>query len=404
MSGLRTSISTVALHGGPARALRSGPLVPALVQSTTFLKQSVEIEPEHAYSRVSNPTVSELERRLGALEDARAICFGSGLAAETALLLAVLRAGDHVVCGEAVYGGTVRLLRQVLSGFGVAASFADTSDPAAVRRALRPRTRLIFAETPSNPTLVLADVAALAAIAREAGAVLAVDNTFLTPALQRPLDLGADVAVYSTTKQIEGHAVAPGGALVTRDAGLDERLRFIRKSTGGIIAPFNAWLTVQGLRTLPVRARVQSRHARRVAGRLAAHSLVTCVNYPGLPSFPQRELARRQHLGAHGNVLSFEVAGGYRAAAELMSRLRLCALVEHVGSVETLVTHPASMTHADVPREHRLAVGIADGLVRLSVGLEDPDDVAEDLDRAIEAAHATAGAAAEGRGACVAAL
>jgi cystathionine beta-lyase/cystathionine gamma-synthase len=326
---------------------------------------------------------------LGALEDAPpSVCFGTGLAAETALFLAILKAGDHAIIGDAIYGGTVRLFRQVLSELGISSTFVDTSDAAAVAKAITPRTKLVFIETPANPTLKLTDIGAIAEVCKRAGVPLAVDNTFLTPALQRPLDLGADIAVYSTTKHIEGHSTALGGAITSRDEKLLERVRWIRKCTGGIIAPFNAWLTVRGLKTLPLRLREQSRNALRVAQWLAQHPSVERVYYPGLADFPQAQLAARQHLAVngerfHGGVVAFELSGGTQAGIDLLNSVQLCSLVEHVGSVETLITHPASMTHADVPPEHRRAVGIADGLVRLSVGLEDPEEVIADLDQAI---------------------
>jgi cystathionine beta-lyase/cystathionine gamma-synthase len=389
----RASAETLCAHAGQGG--RDGdPLVFPIVQSTSFGRDGLQSRAEHAYSRVSNPTVAALERALGDLEHAPpAVAFAAGLAAEAALLLAVLRAGDHVVCGRAVYGGTTRLLQQVLSGFGVSADFVDATQPAAVAAALRPQTRLVFVETPANPTLVLTDIAAVAALARRAGALLAVDNTFLTPLLQRPLDLGADVTVYSTTKFIEGHSAALGGALLARDAALLERLRFVRKSTGAIQTPFNAWLTLQGLKTLPLRLARQSESAQWLADALAARPEVARVHYPTRLPGPQAELARRQHEGAHGAVLSFEPRGGAPAARALLGRVRLCRLAEHVGSVETLLTHSASMTHADVPADERRLAGIDDGLLRLSVGLEDPRDILRDLCDALQAAPAAGEAA-----------
>ncbi len=380
---------TTAIHGGLAPDPLTGALVTPLVQSTTYVNEAVGVSKGHAYSRVSNPTVSALEAQLGAIEDAPpAVCFVTGLAAETALFLALLRQGDHAVLGDAIYGGTVRLFRQVLSGLGVESTFVDSSDAENVRRALRPNTRLVFIESPANPTMKLTDIAAVARIARGAGVPLAVDNTFLTPVIQRPLDLGADVCVYSTTKHIEGHSTAIGGSVVSRDEALLERVRFIRKCTGGIQAAFQAWLTVRGVKTLPLRLRQHSENALKVAQALRANPHVAAVNYPGLDDFPQRELAERQHRGGlHGGLLSFEVAGGTEAAVRVLNGVRLCSLVEHLGSVETLITHPVTMTHADVPREQRLAVGITDGLIRLSVGLEEPEDVIADLERAIAAAH-----------------
>jgi cystathionine beta-lyase/cystathionine gamma-synthase len=384
------SAATTCLHGRRRdKRTDRGPLVGALVQSTTFVQRHVGDDNGPSYSRVSNPTVDEVEETLGALEGAPpSVCFGTGLAAETALFLALLRAGDHAVVGDAIYGGTVRLFRQVLSELGITATFVDTSDPAAVSRAITSRTKLVFIETPANPTLKLTDIAAIAQVCKRSGVPLAVDNTFLTPVLQRPLDLGADISVYSTTKHIEGHSAALGGAITSRDEKLLERVRWIRKCTGGIIAPFNAWLTLRGIKTLPLRLREQSRNAQRVAEWLAANPAVERVHYPGLADFPQATLAATQHASFngetfHGGVISFELKGGTQAGINLLNNVKLCSLVEHVGSVETLITHPASMTHADVPPEHRRAVGIADGLVRLSVGLEDPTEVIADLEQAI---------------------
>jgi cystathionine beta-lyase/cystathionine gamma-synthase len=374
---------TLCPQAGQAR--RDGePLVTPIVQSTTFCRDGLESTAEHRYSRESNPTVSALEQALGRLEDSGpAVCYASGLAAESGLLMALLRSGDHVVCSRALYGGTTRLLRRVFARFGVESDVVDATDVGAVARALRPGTRLVFVETPANPTLALCDVRRIAELAHAAGALLAVDNTFLTPVLQRPLELGADLSVYSTTKFIEGHSAALGGALVGHDAALLEELRFVRKCTGSIQAPFNAWLTLQGLKTLPLRLRRQSESARAIAEWLAAHPETSVVHYPGLAGFGQAELARAQHLGAHGAVVSFELAGGAAAARSLLRGVKLCRLVEHVGSVESLLTHSASMTHASVPAEERAAVGVSEGLVRLSVGLEEPEDVIADLQQAI---------------------
>jgi cystathionine beta-lyase/cystathionine gamma-synthase len=383
--------STRAVHAGQGPDPSTGAILTPIFQTTTYVQQAVGVHQGHTYSRASNPTVSVLEACLGELEDAPpSVCFSTGLAAETALFLALLRSGDHVVASEVCYGGTVRLLREILSGFGVAASFVDTTSPAAVAAALTPRTRLVFVETPANPTLALTDIAAVAAVTRAAGIPLAVDNTLLTPVLQRPLDLGAGVSVYSTTKHIEGHNSTVGGALTSRDEALLERLRFIRKSIGSIQSPFESWLTLRGIKTLPLRLRQHSVHAQAVAEWLESQPRVTRVLYPGLPSFPQHELAVRQQRG-HGGVLAFEVQGGLRAGTALMNAVRLCALAESLGAVETLVTHPVSMTHGDVPREQRERAGVTDGLVRLSVGLEDPADVIADLEQALDAATVLSG-------------
>ncbi|MEP0846274.1 MAG: aminotransferase class I/II-fold pyridoxal phosphate-dependent enzyme [Phycisphaerae bacterium] len=363
------------------------PLVTPIVQSTTFCCAGLDSRAPHAYSRVSNPTVDALERALGAIEQAPpAVAFASGLAAEAALFFALLRSGDHVICGQAVYGGTTRLLQQVLSGLGVETTFVDSTRAPDVAAALRPNTRLVFIETPANPTLDLTDIQTVARVAHHGQALLAVDNTFLTGVLQRPLDCGADLSVYSTTKFIDGHSAALGGAIVARDERLLERLRFIRKCTGGIQTPLNAWLTAQGLKTLPLRLRRQSENAQCVAEWLAARPEVTRVLYPMLRPHAEAAIARRQHLGHHGAVVSFELAGGRETAQRLLGHVRLFRFVEHVGSVESLITHPATMTHADVPPRQRARVGVTDGLVRLSIGLEDPADLIADLSCAIQAA------------------
>ena len=337
------------------------------------------------YSRTANPTVSALERRLAALEGAEhASCFGTGLGATAALALALLQAGDRAVLSDVVYGGTVRLFQKILSKFGVESEFVDAADPAAWEEALRRPARLVFVETPANPTLKLTDIEVVARLAHDAGAVVVVDNTLLTPVLQRPLDLGADIVLHSTTKFIEGHNATLGGALITRDAGLHEKLTFLRNAIGAIQSPFNAWLTLQGVKTLPLRMERHSANALRVARFLESHPRVTKILYPGLESFPQYELARRQQ-GSGGALMAFEVEGGTEAGIRVMNGVRLCALAENLGAAETLVTHPASMTHAAVPLEQRLATGITDGLIRISVGLENPDDIIADLRRALEA-------------------
>lgn len=384
------SIETLALHGSCPDEDFSSALITPLVQSTTFLTGG-----PHAYSRVSNPTVSALEHELGALEDAPpAVTFSTGLAAETALFLTLLKQGDHAIVGRGVYGGTVRLFRQVLNNLGIDSTFVDTADPRHIADAIQPETKLVLIESPTNPTLELADIAAIARVTKPRNITLIVDNTFLTPVIQRPLDLGADICVVSTTKHIEGHSTALGGAVTSRDEAFLEKLRFIRKATGAIQTPFQAWLTSRGLKTLPLRIRQHSENALVLALALAKNPAITRVNYPGLDSFPQRELAQRQHTDArggegrtcHGGVISFELDGGIETGREFLKHVKLCKLVEHVGSVETLVTHPATMTHADVPPEQRQAAGITDALIRLSVGLESPNDILADIEQAIDRA------------------
>lgn len=379
------SLATLALHAGAAPDPATGALLTPIYQSTTYVMEGVGSHKGFTYSRTANPTVSALERRLAALEGAEhAACFGTGLGATAALALALLQAGDRAVLSDVVYGGTVRLFQQVLARFGVAAELVDTADPEALAAALRRPARLLFVETPANPTLKLTDIELAARLGHAAGAVVVVDNTLLTPVLQRPLDLGADVALHSTTKFIEGHNATLGGVLITSDAGLHERFTFLRNAIGGIQSPFNAWLTLQGVKTLPLRMERHAANALRVARFLEGHPRVTRILYPGLDSFPQRRLARRQQRSG-GALMAFEVAGGTEAGIRVMNGVRLCALAENLGAAETLVTHPASMTHAAVSPEQRLATGITDGLIRISVGLENPDDLIADLRRALEA-------------------
>ena len=372
------------IHGGLAPDPGTGALLTPIFQSTTFAQEAVGRSKGFTYSRTGNPTVAALERNLGEIEGALpAACFATGMAAITVLLLATVKAGDHAVVSDVVYGGTVRLLRQVLAGYGVRASFADTSDLAALAAAVTPETRLVLVESPANPTLKLTDLAGAARVAHEGGALQAVDNTLL-PCLQEPLVLGADVVVYSTTKYIEGHNATVGGALLTRDPALAEKIRFLQNATGCIQAPFEAWLTLRGLKTLPLRLARHSESALAVARFLEAHPRVERVAYPFLDSFPQVELARRQQK-AGGGMIAFEVHGGTAAGIRVMNSVALCSLAENLGAVETLITHPASMTHAPIPAAERVAIGNSDGLVRLSVGLEDPEDLIADLDRALAA-------------------
>jgi len=380
-----SALATVALHAGRVPDPTTGALLPPIYQTTTYVQKKVGEHLGYTYSRTANPTVTALERRLAALEGAEhALCFSTGLAATVALALGLLRAGDRVVLSAVVYGGTYRLFADLLAGFGVHTDNVDTGDDEALARALATPARLVLVESPANPTLRLTDLALASRLGHAAGALVVVDNTLLTPALQRPLELGADVVLHSTTKFIEGHNATVGGALITRDAALAERLQWTRNAIGAIQSPWNAWLTLQGVKTLPLRMRRHCESALEVARFLAAHPRVTRLLYPGLASFPQAELARRQQRGG-GALIAFEVEGGAEAGARLMSALKLCSLAENLGAAETLVTHPASMTHAAVPAAQRQALGITDGLVRLSVGLEEAEDLIADLRQALEA-------------------
>ncbi len=376
-------IETLALHAGTEPDPTTGAILTPIYQTTTYRQEAVGVDKGFTYSRAGNPTVAALERRLAALENAAyATCFSSGLAATTALFLGLLRAGDRVVVSEVCYGGTVRLLQQIFSAFGVAADFIDTSDETVFRDALSRPAKLVFIETPANPTLRLTDIALASKLTHEASALLIVDNTLLTPVLQKPLDLGADVSLHSTTKFIDGHNATIGGALITRNKDLHERFDFIRKSTGTIQAPFDAWLTLQGAKTLPLRIAQHAENALAVARFLEQHPRVSNLFYPGLESFPQLALAKTQQSSG-GALIAFEVDAGADAGIKLMNSVRLCSLAENLGSAETLITHPASMTHGAVPPEQRASAGITDGLVRLSVGLENPADIIADLEQAL---------------------
>lgn len=379
--------TTRQIHSGVEPDPVTGSILTPIYQTTTYVQESVEryLAKGYSYSRSGNPTVRALERKLADLEGgADCTCYATGMAAIQAVYLAFLKSGDHAIVSDVAYGGTYRLSTKIFSRFGVEFTFADTARPEAVREALRSNTRLILTETPANPTLKLTDIAAISAIARQHGLTHAVDNTFLTPFYQRPLELGADLVVYSTTKYFDGHNATVGGAVVARNREQDQALRFIQNATGIIMSPLGAWLTLQGCKTLSVRMERQSANAMAIARFLEAHPQVARVCYPGLESFPQRALATRQASG-FGAMLWFEVKGGAAAGKALMDKIKLWSLAENLGSVESLITHPVTMTHADVDEAERRRVGITDGLVRLSVGLEDAEDLIEALEHALAA-------------------
>ncbi len=383
--------ATVAIHGGRSRDSHASSILFPLYQTSTFVHEAVGVDKGFSYSRVANPTVDALEKAIGVLEDTPpAICFRTGMAAVSTLFLALLKAGDHVVLSDVVYGGTIRLFNEVLENLGVSASFVDSSNATNVEAAITTSTRIIFIETPGNPTLKLTDIEAVSRIAQRHSLLLVVDNTFLTPLLQRPLDLGADVSLLSTTKYIDGHNATLGGSIATRDESLLERLRIVRKTLGTTQAPFEAWLVLQGIKTLPARLKLHCDNAQLVASWLESHPRVGRVYYPGLDSFPQKRLAERQQSG-FGGMIAFELEAGFDATIRALNNVKLCSRAESLGGLETLITHPSSTTHADVEPDLRRKIGISDGLVRLSVGLEAPEDIIADLDQAF----ATAGCCAE---------
>ena len=378
--------STKQIHAGVTPDPATGAILTPIYQTTTYVQESIDkyLDKGYSYSRSSNPTVRTLELKLAELEGgADCTCFGTGMSAIQGIMLAFLNADDHAIISDVAYGGTYRLCTEVLNRFGIEFTFANTSDPAAVKASIKDNTALILTETPANPTMKLSDIAAISEIAQAAGVVHAVDNTFLTPYYQQALDLGADLSVHSTTKYFDGHNATVGGAVIAKTAEHDEKMRFIQNSTGSIMSPQVAWLTMQGCKTLSVRMDQQSANAMAIAEYLEAHSKVKQVCYPGLPSFAQHALARKQASG-FGAMLWFEVKGGLKAGKTLMDSIELWSLAENLGSVESLITHPVTMTHADVDEAERKRVGIIDGLVRLSVGLEDADDLIEALDQALQ--------------------
>ena len=380
--------STRQIHAGVTPDPTTGSILTPIYQSTTFVQPSVDdyLSKGYSYSRSGNPTVRALETKLAELEGgADCATFGTGMSAVTGTMLAFLNAGDHAIISDVAYGGTYRLCTKVLNRFGIDFTFADTSNPDEVASSVRDNTALFLTETPANPTMKCSDIAAISEIARKAGAVHVVDNTFLTPYYQRPLELGADLSLHSTTKYMDGHNATVGGAVISRTGELAEKVRFIQNSTGSIMSPQVAWLTMQGCKTLSLRMDQQSANAMAIAEFLEAHPKVEQVRYPGLPSHPQHELSGRQASG-YGAMLWFEVRGGLAAGKKLMDNIELWTLAENLGSVESLVTHPVTMTHADVDKAERQRVGIIDGLVRLSVGLEDVEDLIDALEKALEKA------------------
>ncbi len=374
------------IHAGVTPDPTTGSILTPIFQSTTYVQPSVDeyLSKGFTYSRSGNPTVKALEVKLADLEGGiDCACFGTGMSAVLAAMLAFLEAGAHAIVSDVAYGGTYRLSTKVLSRFGIDYTFADTSNPDDVAAAVRENTKMILTETPANPTMKCSDIAAISEIAKKIRAVHAVDNTFLTPYYQLPLELGADLSIHSTTKYMDGHNATVGGAVISKSEEHAEAVRFIQNSTGTIMSPQVAWLTLQGCKTLSVRMDAQSASAMAIAEFLEAHPKVEQVAYPGLASFAQHELSTRQASG-YGAMLWFEVKGGVAAGKKLMDNIELWTLAENLGSVESLITHPVTMTHADVEPAERARVGIIDGLVRASVGLEDTDDLIAALGAALD--------------------
>ncbi len=372
---------TLAIHAGNTADPLTGAVVPPIYQVSTYKQDGVGgLRGGYEYSRSANPTRTALEENLAALEGGRrGLAFASGLAAEDCLLRTLLGPGDHVVIPNDAYGGTFRLFSRVVSRWGVEWSVADTSDPAAVRAALTPRTKAVWVETPSNPLLGITDIAAVAQVARDAGAKLVVDNTFATPYLQQPLALGADVVVHSLTKYMGGHSDVVGGALIVNDDALGEELAYHQNAMGAVAGPFDSWLVLRGTKTLAVRMERHSENATKVADMLSRHPRVTRVLYPGLPDHPGHEVAAKQ-MRAFGGMVSFRVEGGEEAAVEVCNRAKVFTLGESLGGVESLIEHPGRMTHASAAGS---PLEVPGDLVRLSVGIENVDDLLEDLQQAL---------------------
>jgi cystathionine gamma-lyase len=361
----------------------TGAIVPPIYQSATFVLEEVGKDKGFDYTRSSNPTRFTLERNLAAIEGAaHCATFASGMSAVDAVMK-LFSAGDHIVSSDDVYGGVSRLFDQYLSRQGMEFTYVDSSFPEKVEAAIRPNTRMIWIETPTNPLLKVSDVRALADIAHDHGLLLGVDSTFATPALLRPIELGADIVMHSTTKYISGHNQIIGGALMTNSDELQARFRHVQKSIGAVASPHDSWLILLGVKTLSLRMERHSSNALAVARWLEAHPKVSKVTYPGLESHPMHHVAKKQ-MSAFSGMISFELTGGIPAGVALLNNVELCALAESLGAVETMITHPATMTHVEVPREQRIARGLTDGLCRLSVGIEHVGDIIADLEQALD--------------------
>jgi cystathionine beta-lyase/cystathionine gamma-synthase len=375
--------ATRAIHCGQEPDPLTGSVTVPIYPTSTYVQQGIGENKGYEYSRVSNPTRTRLEENLAALEGAVAArVFGSGMAAINAIV-SMLKSGDHVVCGNDLYGGTPRLFNQVMTGFGLEFSYIDTSDAENVERALRKNTRMVYVETPTNPLMRLSDLTAISQICRRKKVALVVDNTFMSPYFQQPLALGADMVVHSTTKFLNGHSDGLGGVVMCAKQEHADQLAFLQKAAGAILSPFECWLVLRGVKTLAARMEIHDRSGRIVADFLSKHKKVKAVFYPGLPDHPQHALAKRQMTG-FGAMITFET-GSQKNANKMLKKVRICSLGESLGGVETLISHPATMTHAGLGAKGRAAIGITDGMVRISVGIEDVDDILDDLDAALNA-------------------
>ncbi len=378
--------STKAIHAGQPADPATGATIVPIYQTSTYTQDGIGQHKGYEYSRTGNPTRQALETCLASLENADyGLCFASGTAAADAVMK-LLNPGDHVVCADDVYGGTYRLFELVLKRYGIEYSWIDMTDAASVKSAMKPNTKMVWIETPTNPLLNLVDISAVAALAKASGAITVVDNTFASPYLQQPLALGADIVLHSTTKYIGGHSDVVGGFIGTSNSGYLETIKYHQNAVGGVPGAFDCWLTMRGAKTLAVRMKQHCENAQRVADFLVDHEDVEKVVYPGLASHPQHDLAKRQMSG-FGGMVSFVIKGGEQAARAIANKTKLFSLAESLGGVESLIGHPATMTHASIPVDEREARGITWGLLRLSVGIEDADDLVADLEQAFAAAR-----------------
>ena len=374
---------TKVVRSGIAPDPTTGAIVPPVYQTATYVLEEVGKDKGFDYTRASNPTRAVLEANLADLDGGKfGTCFASGMAAVDSVMK-LFKSGDHIVCSDDVYGGVSRIYNTLLVNYGLSFTYVNSSNPQEVEDALQENTKLIWIETPTNPLLKVTDLDAVGKIAKKHGVLYGVDSTFSTPALLRPLEYGADITMHSTTKYLSGHNQIIGGVLITNDAALDERFKYIQKSVGAVPSPFDCWLALLGLKTLSLRMQRHCENAQAIAEYLEAHNKIASVTYPGLPSHPQYSIAKEQMSGFSG-MISMELNGGIAAGKTLMNGVTLCSLAESLGAVETMITHPATMTHADVPKDEREARGLTDGLVRLSVGIEDAEDIIKDLEQAFK--------------------
>jgi cystathionine beta-lyase/cystathionine gamma-synthase len=383
LTSKQVGFATTAIHVGQEPDPLTGAVSAAIYPTSTYAQEEIGKNKGYEYARVSNPTRDRLETNLAALEGGTAArVFGSGMAAINAIAT-MLKSGDHIVAGHNLYGGTPRLFNQVLANFGLTFTYVDTSNADNVKRAFKKNTRLLFLETPTNPLMELCDLRAISELSHRHGVEVVVDNTFMSPYFQRPIELGADMVVHSTTKFLNGHSDGLGGVVVCTKPEQAEKLAFLQKCAGAILSPFECWLILRGVKTLAVRMEQHDRGGRKVADYLFKHKKVQKVFYPGLPDHPQHELAKRQMSG-FGSMIAFET-GSLANANKMLRKVRICCLAESLGGVETLISHPATMTHAGIGEEGRRKIGITDGMVRISVGIEDVDDILADLDQALAA-------------------